>query len=62
MEADKAETMEKYWQVNPRVYASEKMDAGIQFKHPIVQSTPAYCGRAVDRLKAGPVNIPELLC
>lgn len=31
--------------------------------HPKVQSAgAAYCGRAVDRLKGGPVNIPDLMC
>ena len=30
--------------------------------HPNVKSSSSYCGRAVDRLKAGPANIPDLLC
>lgn len=35
----------------------------IKHSHPKVQSAgSAYCGRAVDRLKAGPVNIPDLMC
>lgn len=31
-------------------------------RHPTVQNTNSYCSRAVDRLKAGPANVPELLC
>lgn len=30
-------------------------------QHPTVKSS-SYCGRAVDRLKAGPANIPDLQC
>ena len=31
-------------------------------QHPNVKSSSSYCGRAVDRLKAGPINIPDLVC
>ena len=30
-------------------------------RHPTVQ-TPAFCTRAVDRLKRGPANVPDLVC
>lgn len=30
--------------------------------HPVVANSQAYCSRSVDRLKRGPVDIPEKIC
>ena len=52
--------LEEYFDLNhPNPELKPKIH---RHSHPLVQSSASYCGRAVDRLKAGPVNIPDLMC